>query len=1663
MRSRDGSRGRSGLRRALAAAAAAIAVVVAGFTVPGGPATVDTTVAFVSAADLTTPITQLSAVAQTATGRPVITDSRFGLDIGYSCGGAAPCTGVTITIAPQQLDQFYGTHRFARYDSGTLPTGATLTGNSPTTGQTITLGDLPAGATGSFTLLYAYEDHPRYLPASDSFFLDGTTITDSVTIDAANAGATKTASDTLTWHIVTPAPIVAIDPGAVVRSNTDYTYVLRMEANCMYSNVSGWGTFGEPAELCASAFTNTFTLPAGAIFVSATDGGTYDAGTNTVTWSASGEAAATGWVSANPWYDFSRRVVARFPDAMFAAGCIVSLTASLKTDVTYLDGQQKSAQTSMTHQATNCAPFASVEPLVKYSTVYGAPNLVWDQNTAGTFTLRIGNKANVPGVATITDDDLAAVQAHLRIYRVDIGVGSTMNYTYTDGTGGTTTAPQFTVPTGETLASIQVVSVPIAGPNLDPASQPNVNRYAVALQYVTLGEAPPDGWPVSNTASATMAYPDTALSDVDAGSSTASIVIAPSPANFYVLQGSSFAAGGNPVAGQPVDYTLWGITSLMKPDKTIEPQYVFVAPYQWNVVANSWSLDAGAPAGAIFTPETVTIGGQSRQALYVHWPTGTTWGMNATWPMLHVQATPGAAPPGSIGVANGFIGDASHSFPGLTAYWGSGNNNGQQFTDTPDIDGDGVTTEFFAQTATAGYTVGAASGLSSVKEICRANPASADGCDWVSDSAQAVPVSPVASDITYRVTLRNNGNTALSNVVAYDVLPYVGDTGTSSGSAGTPRGSQFAESVDTVSNVSGNLTLSYSGSTNPCRAQVYPAGPAGCTNDWNGVAADKAAIRAVVGGTLAPGATASFVYTANVLGTPAAGSKACNSIATSATGAPVSEPSPVCAQIVAADLEVTAPATITPQSGRPTTLPFTVRNVSGTTTDPTVTVTLPAGVQVTSLTNGAWTCTGGTAPVSGPATLTCTLPTPLAPGASEALQLPAIVSVDGASVRAAVAGPLFDPVPANNTASVTANAAPAASGGLTVTKDDGSVALVPGQQTTYTVSVTNQLTTEDVGPVTVTDTLPAGLAFVSASDGGTADGNGVVTWTLPSLAAAATAQLTVTTQLAPDAAGTLVTNTAAASATDPAFPTRTLSGRATDTDQIDRVTLTKSVTFRAPADPFHPQQGDVLEYRFAIVNNGGGTLTNVVLSDPKPGLSTITFPNGWPTSPGRLDAGESVMGVATYSLRTADIDAGGTSNTATVTASSAGGQEVTATSTVNQPLPAVGGLTLTKHAALDLTRTVHAGDEVAYTFVATNTGNVTLHGAVIDDALPGLSPLTYVWPAADAPGALPPGESVSATATYRLSQADIDRGTVTNTATATALDIENAPLNAVDGAVVAIPAAPAVSFAKTGALAGEGAGPAAGDGVGFTFTVTNTGNVTVTALAIDDHLAGVSDVVFGDWPADTGTLAPGQSITGTATYALRQRDVDAGMVWNTANVTGMPVRGPAIDELAGATVELDRVPGLAVTKSAELLDSNANGIGDVGEQIRYSFDVANTGNVTLTGAQVVDPRVTGVPAIASLAPGETVTVVAAPYTISAADAIAGRVVNTATATGSAPDSSTIESDPSTVTTVVAAVKSLPVTGGGVSPFLLSDAAGMVLLGMLLVAAAALRRRRRLSD
>src|SRR5690606_27507007 len=97
---------------------------------------------------------------------------------------------------------------------------------------------------------------------------------------------------------------------------------------------------------------------------------------------------------------------------------------------------------------------------------------------------------------------------------------------------------------------------------------------------------------------------------------------------------------------------------------------------------------------------------------------------------------------------------------------------------------------------------------------------------------------------------------------------------------------------------------------------------------------------------------------------------------------------------------------------------------------------------------------------------------------------------------------------------------------------------------------------------------------------------------------------------------------------------------------------------------------------------------------------------------------------------------------------------------------------LVKTAAVSGTGTGLVGEVVTYTFVTTNTGNVTLTDIDLDDHTFDGAPSLVIGAPASSDGvsseaSLAPGAWLTYTATYTITQADIDRGTLSNQALAT--------------------------------------------------------------------------------------------------------------------------------------------------------------------------------------------------------------------------------------------------------------------------------------------------------
>lgn len=528
--------------------------------------------------------------------------------------------------------------------------------------------------------------------------------------------------------------------------------------------------------------------------------------------------------------------------------------------------------------------------------------------------------------------------------------------------------------------------------------------------------------------------------------------------------------------------------------------------------------------------------------------------------------------------------------------------------------------------------------------------------------------------------------------------------------------------------------------------------------------------------------------------------------------------------------------------------------------------------------------------------------------------------------------------------------------------------------------------------------------------------------------------------------GTL-TNTATATGTPPAGePIEATDTVSVPADQVPGIDLAKRAD-RSSVDT----AGEVITYTLTVTNTGNVTLAGVTVADPMDGLSPLDC-----IQPAQLVPGQQLICTATYEVTQDDLDAGGTLvNTATATGTPPAGEDVTGGSPpVEVPIEQEPALNLQKTATPG--QVLAAEDVITYTLTATNTGNVTLAGVEIADPLPELSELDCDLAV---PATLAPGDVLTCTATYEVSQDDIDGGGVTNVAGATGTPPTGPPVE-VPSPPVTVEAVPEPSLTLTKTSDAEPYG--VGDVVAYDFLVANTGNTTIIGVIVEDPLL--------DAPAECPAteLAPEESMTCTGARTATQADVDAGELVNTATAQGVPPNGQRITSPPSTVTvpSAPHAPGLSVVKTAD-----RDTFAEVGEVVGFSFEVTNTGNVTITGI-VVDDDLLDAPATCpgtQLAPAETMTCTGS-RAITEAEVAAGELVNTASASGTTPSGETLVSAADTVRVAYepppdppsppAGPGAPPATGGGSLPYTGSDAAGLVQLALGLVVVGLLARRAR---
>jgi hypothetical protein len=194
-------------------------------------------------------------------------------------------------------------------------------------------------------------------------------------------------------------------------------------------------------------------------------------------------------------------------------------------------------------------------------------------------------------------------------------------------------------------------------------------------------------------------------------------------------------------------------------------------------------------------------------------------------------------------------------------------------------------------------------------------------------------------------------------------------------------------------------------------------------------------------------------------------------------------------------------------------------------------------------------------------------------------------------------------------------------------------------------------------------------------------------------------------------------------------------------------------------------------------------------------------------------------------------------------------------------------------------------DVIHYTYFVENCGTTTLTGIEVTDNR------TTVIPTGTIPTSLPPGANFTATASYTVTQDDIDNCTpIINTAWVNATGCVDTS-DTSDPISVTNAATSGINITKVA----DTLGPVSPDQViTYNITVCNTGAKTLYNVQVNDNLTGHYDV---------GTLAPGQcSGLLTGTHMVTSQDVTNGSVVNLAEANATDGCGDAVD--ASATVTL---------------------------------------------------------------------------------------------------------------------------------------------------------------
>ncbi len=703
----------------------------------------------------------------------------------------------------------------------------------------------------------------------------------------------------------------------------------------------------------------------------------------------------------------------------------------------------------------------------------------------------------------------------------------------------------------------------------------------------------------------------------------------------------------------------------------------------------------------------------------------------------------------------------------------------------------------------------------------------------LSVSMQALPAQASPGDqVTYRMTVTNQGQTTALGVLATDLLP---------------------SGISVVSAL----------------AQV-------------GMISINSAILEVSIGALLPGAidVITFVVQTSSASLPALA----NSVVVSSTNGDVDAGNNIASVVTPltpiSDLAVQVQgSSASVAEGQNVTYTITLTNQGpSTATNVALTDAIPAGTTLVSATVNRGTVSSSGGVVTA---LIDSVPSNAAPVILTVVVGTTAASLPSITDTASVASDNYDPNLANNSASATTAVTNLA---LVLSSSPNPVKV--GDQLTYTVQLTNTGSTTATG-LSLVDPLPQGVTFVSASDnqGGTSTySGGVLTDSLASLAPGAVLIWTIIVTPTAAAPPSLV-NTVTATETAPAGPSLSAS---TTTD----VTAVADLSLAITQDRDSILAGQTVTYVLTVKNQGPSTATNVTLTDPIPANVTlqsatpsqgqsVVGPGGVLVNLGDMAAGASATVTLVFLTSAA---APGVTNTASVSSDAFDPNLTNNAANITTAVAQASHLTLSMQPP---SGPVYVGETFQYMMTLANQGPYAATNVVLSDVLPaGVTFISAVDSLGNHPTLAPSGalsdpiaslaNGASVTLTVTLSSTSAK--SVTNSASVSSdLPDPDPTANKASASMSVVPAAD-----LSVSLSADNAAVNTGQAVTYTATVTNHGPSAATGVHLSDVLpqgavfvsagAGVQSVsqAGGVVTLGLGTIASGGSVAITFTVMPNQ-------------------------------------------------------------------------------------------------------------------------------------------------------------------------------------------------